>query len=78
MENEKNENKSKADELFSFIQKLQDQKNLIEHRLAIAKNTENFNMKKAEEIRAIKEKRNENIFGDYIHINNVGILHVKF
>ena len=77
MEKEKIDNKSKSEELLSVIQKLQEQKGLIEHRLAIAKNTENFNKNGVEEIRAIKQKKNENIFGDYIHVNNVGIIHVN-
>lgn len=77
MEKEKIDNKSKSEELLSVIQKLQEQKSLIEHRLAITKNTENFNKKAAEEIKAFRQKKNENIFGDYLHVNNVGILHVN-
>lgn len=75
MEKENSEDKTRSQNLLNIIEKLQEQKNLIEERLNLAKKTEIFN-KKPNLIINIKKKNNFDILGDYIHLKNIGILHV--
>jgi hypothetical protein len=76
MEKEKSEDQSKSQNLLNIIEKLQEQKNLIEERLLLAKKTESFNEKtRAKEV--LKSRKLRSQLGDYIHLVNVGVLHVS-
>ena len=76
MEKEKTEDRSRSQNLLSIIEKLQEQKNLIEERLLIAKKAECFNEKtRANEVLKVHKLRNQ--LGDYIHLKNIGVLHVR-
>ena len=76
MELEKNEDKSRSQNLLNIIEKLQEQKNFIEERLILAKKAEFFNENsRVKEV--LKSKKLRNHMGDYIHYKNIGILHVK-
>jgi len=75
MEKEKSEDQSRSQNLLNIIEKLQEQKNLIEERLLLVKKTESFNEKtRAKEV--LKSQKLRNKIGDYIHFNHVGVLHV--
>lgn len=75
MEKEKSEDRSRSQNLLGVIEKLQEQKNLIEERLVLAKKAESFNEKfRAKEVLISRKLRNR--IGDYVHFPNVGVLHV--
>lgn len=75
MEKEKNEDKSRSQNLLNIIESLQQQKMMMEERLIIAKKAEKFNEKnRVKEV--LVRKKLKNHVGDYIHYKNIGILHV--
>lgn len=75
MEKEKNEDKSRSQNLLNIIESLQAQKTFIEERLVLAKKAEIFNdNSRVKEVLKCKKLRNH--VGDYIHYKNIGILNV--